>query len=371
MLFLASEALQFVDQFAKRKSQLIGGFGLLVLGYLAAFTSPMHNLDYQTYQAQYVITAGQPAGAWKFERGYSYLSVLFYKLGLSYQTFRTFLCLMAIIVLYMGVRRFTTNTPLFVGIYGATVFLLDATQLRNFIMLSFVILAISFLQEKNVKNYLIATFIILLSAQFHSLGYLFLLVVVLRLMSFNFLYKYALWLVGAVVGVIMMINVVGVQRISKLVGRVLALVSSRANIGAKLASQYGNGSILIRYVAVGVSSIAAFLLIWFLYKVVATSQDKKLINQFQLIYTVVLMSMLTLPTLSLADDYSRIPRSIFLVVIIGIAIYYEHQHEFKVPRMSSLINLLIFLVCAMNGFSHLYMWGTYFRGSLLYLIKLA
>ncbi|MFD1440917.1 EpsG family protein [Lacticaseibacillus hegangensis] len=360
-----------MNQFAKRKSQVISAIGMTALWYLAAFSNPVHNLDYGSYQSEYTIMPGQPPSAWHFEKGYSYLGILFSRLGLSYQTYRSFLCLVAIIALYIGVRRFTENTTLFVGIYGVTVFLLDATQLRNFVMISIVVLAISFLQKVTVKNIVTSVLLILIAAQFHSLGYLFLLAVLLRVISFRILYKYAMLFVGFSIAVILGINVIGVSSILNIAGKVLAVISSRANLASKVSQQYGDGSVLIRYVAVAVSTLAAFLLLWFLYKVVVTSENKTLINQFQLLYVVVLMAVITLPSLSLADDYSRIPRSIFLFVIIAISLYYDKVDEVQIHKMRPLVTFLIVVVCAMNGFSHLYMWGTAFRGSLLYLLKLA
>ncbi|MFD1393848.1 EpsG family protein [Lacticaseibacillus jixianensis] len=371
MGFIVAEGLQFLDQFAKRKTQVISALGMLMLWYLAAFSSPVHNLDYGTYQYQYTIMPIEPPSAWHFEKGYSYLGILFSKMGFSYQTYRSFLCLVAIIALYIGVRRFTQNVSLFAGIYGATVFLLDATQLRNFVMISIVVLAISFLQEVTPKNVIVSVLLILISAQFHSLGYLFLLAVILRMLPFSFLYKYAMGFVGFSIGLILLINIVGVRNILKLAGTILAVVSSRGNLASKVSHQYGDGSVLIRYVAVAVSTLAAFLLIWLLYKVVAMSATPVLQNQFQLLYSVILMAVITLPTLSLADDYSRIPRSIFLFVIIAVAAYYEHSTEIQLTKMRSLVTVLVIIVCAMNGFSHLYMWGTAFRGSLLYLLQLA
>ncbi|MCT4384165.1 EpsG family protein [Lacticaseibacillus paracasei] len=370
MLFLASEGLQFLNQFSKHKFQIVGVLGFLTLTYLAAVSDPIHNLDYQTYQAYYGTIPMQPVRQWHFEKGYSSLGVLFFHIGLSYQAFRWFLCLMTMVVMYIGVRRFTTRADLFAGIYGATVFLLDATQLRNFIMIAFVVLAMSFLQEVNWRNLLLAVMLILISAQFHSLGYLFLLVIFLRCLPFEWLYSYGLWFVGIVVSLILVISAVGVHAILDILAKFTSLVSSRSNLTSKVSSQYGDGSVLIRYVAVAVSTIAMFLLIWFLCKVIKTTADKKLMVKYQLLYVISLMAIIMLPTLSLADDYSRIPRSIFLFVIIAISLYYEHAGAVRLNKMRSLVTFLIVLVCAMNGFSHLYMWGTAFRGSLPYLIHL-
>lgn len=370
MLFLISEGMQFLTQFAKRRYEAVGVFGMIVLGYLAAFSNPMHNLDFQTYQFQFAIMPGQTPAQWKFEKGYSYLSVIFARLGTNYQTFRVCLCLLAIVVMYVGVRRFTGNTSLFVGVYGATVFLLDATQLRNFIMIAFVVLAISFLQQITVKNFFIALALIMISAQFHSLGYVFLIALLLRLLPFEWLYKNALWFVSLSIGAILAINLVGIRQILTLVAKLVGLVSSRANLAQKLTMQYGDGSVLIRYVAVAVSTIAAFLLVWFLYRIILTSQNHKLISKFQVLYQVVLLAIVLLPTLSFADDYSRIPRSIFLFVIIAVSLYFENVKAVHLTRMQGLVTFLIVLVCVMNGFSHLYMWGTAFRGSLRYLIQL-
>ncbi len=344
---------------------------MLVLGYLAAITSPTRNLDYQSYQTQYMITQHQPAAAWKFEKGYSWLNIFFGRLGFDYQAFRCVVCFLAVLIMYVGVRRLTKNTALFAGIYGITVFLLDATQIRNFIMVSFVVLAVSFLVDKSTFHLIVAFGLILLGAQFHSLGYIFLLLIPMRLIPFRVLYRYTMGLVSASLIIILGLKLVGVKPFLKVLAKIVSLFVSRASVAQKIASQYGNGSVLVRYVAVVVATLMAFFLVWFLYRIISTTQDERLLQTYQTLYRAMLLAVLMLPTLSLDDDYARIPRSLFLFAVIGIALFYENREKIKLDKMFSLVTFVIIIVCIANSFTHLLMWGPAFRSSLVYLIHLA
>ena len=367
MLFVLSEAGMFLQQFSRRKLKAIGVFGFVVLAYLVGVSDPKHNLDYGSYHSWFRALPGMAPANYPFEKGYAYLSVWASKNGLSYATFRLLLCAVATLLLYIGVRRFTKNTALFAGIYGATVFFVDATQVRNYLMLTIALLAMSFLQQVDLKHVLIASILIVISAQFHSLGYIFFLAILLRLVPFDRLYRLSLPIAGIIIVAILGINIVGVRRIIKLVASLAGVFGDRANLVQKVSQQYGDGSVLIRYVAVAVVSLAAFLLVWFLYRLVAISGDRALIAKYQIIFSTVLVSVILLPTLSLADDYSRIPRCIFLFVILAVCLYYENTDEIQLTRMRSLVTFLIVLVCFMNGFAHFYTWGTAYRASVIYL----
>lgn len=367
MLFIFSEAVLFLSQFAKRQVKAVGLFGFMALTYLVGVSSPKHNLDYPNYKAWYDAMPTMPPSSYHFEKGYSYLSVYFAKLGLSYAEFRLLICACAMILLYIGVRRFTQNAALFAALYGATVFFVDATQMRDLLMLSFCVLAMSLLKRVTVVNVLAAVILVLISTQFHSLGYIFLVPIMLRLIPFDWLYKYALTIMGISIAAIGTIAVVGIKGVMKIIGVVVGLLTSRANLVAKLNNQYSFGSALIRYVIVAVATLAAVLLVWYLYRWIEASGDQELITKYQVIFSTVMAAVVLLPMLSLADTYSRIPRAFFLFVILAICLYYEHLDELKLSRMRSLITVAIILICCTNGFAHFFTWGGPYRASFLYI----
>ncbi|WP_334427475.1 MULTISPECIES: hypothetical protein [unclassified Levilactobacillus] len=203
MLFIFSELFQLLYQLVEKRSKLVGLFGILILGYLAGSADPATTSDYDTYQMVY---SNSNNGLY-FERGYSYLSSFFFNRGWSYLDFRVLFCILASIILYIGVVRFTSNVAIFVFLYGITAFFIDATQVRNFMMVSLVILGSSFLIRLNLKNCMISVFFILLAAEFQSIGYVFLLIVLLRVLSKTLspkAYKYSLVAVFALTAFIML-----------------------------------------------------------------------------------------------------------------------------------------------------------------------
>lgn len=368
MLLIASELAQLWYFLRKKKNYWIGFLGLLILAYIAAVTSPLHNADYASYMNNYNVIAHLPSSSFHFEKGYTYFGIFFFRLGLSYPQFRFVFSMLCVFIMYIGVRRFTNNVALFSCIYGATVFIIDSVQMRNFMMISIVILGLSFLINLSFRNVLFSIVTILISGQFHSLGYLFLIAVFLRLISFDFLLDKMWWFMGISAFIILLINVVGVSTITRVLATIIGMVSNRSNIVEKISSQYNYGTVPIRYVAVAISALCSFALLGLIVKVLMLNADDRLNNKLKVLYCGALLSIITLPTLSLAVDYSRIPRASFFFVIIGIALYYERPEQLKITKMRSLITFFVIIVCAMTAFAHFFTWGTAYRSNFLYLV---
>lgn len=370
MLFIVSELVQLKYAISKKQNYIFGFFCMMILGLFAAITSPTHNADYTAYMNDYNISPHVSSSSFHFEKGYTYFARFFYHVGFTYQQFRFIFALLCVVIMYFGVKRFTNNVTLFSFIYGVTLFVIDSVQIRNFMMVSLVVFGSSMLIDNSKRNIVIATIVILISGQFHSLGYLFLFVVLLRMFSFKFLLKNMYVFMGLSVFIMISINIIGIPTITKAVAFVISMLSNRSNIVSKIASQYNYGTVPIRYVAVAASALFGFATFGLIVKVLELNNDKLLTNKLHVLYSGALISIIMLPTLSLANDYSRIPRASFIFIIIAIAIYYEMSDDLKINKMRSLITFFIIIICFMTGFSHFFTWGTAYRSNFLYLIGL-
>lgn len=368
ILFIFSEIVQLINSFFKKGNQILGMLGLAVFAYIAGTPSPEHTYDYEVYSIFYYAT--HTGGTFNFERGYSEFALFCLNHGLSYEHFRLLFASLAMVVLYMGISRFTKNLSLFVFIYGITVFFYDAVQIRNLMMISLVILGMSFLINLNSKNVIIAIAIIILSAQFHTIGYIFLLIVIVRLLPEKIVTRSIYIVIFITIILMILVQVAGVSTITGLVSKSLGLfMGTRANLESKVLGQYNYGSPFLKLLLVSVSAIMTFFLENLYIRHMNSNQFS---NKQQVLLSGSIVSIICLPTLFLALDYSRIQRNAFLFVIIGSALFFEEKKEIRNNRKIefSLIDVFLTVTCLICIVTQIYVWGVNFQQTIPYLIKL-
>ena len=130
--------------------------------------------DYLLYNNAYnstVYTTGL-----KFEYGYEFLSRLVQKFGFNYTEFRLFVGIVGLVLMYRFINRLNVNSIWVMYIYMACSFFIDISQIRNFMMTVFLIMAsVTLIEGKN--NSTAKSFIyILIGSSFQLLGYFFLLI---------------------------------------------------------------------------------------------------------------------------------------------------------------------------------------------------
>lgn len=363
MAYVSAEIILFLYQLIKKNTKVIGMIGLLILGYLAGSANPVTTTDYGMYYQQYIISG--LTGNFYFERGYSLLGTFFYHLGFNYAQFRFFFSMLIILVLYIGICRFTSNIALFVSIYGITCFFNDATQIRNFMMISLVIIGVSFLKEINLKNIVLATLFILLGAQFQSSGYYFLLILLIRLFpKGKILSNFKIVLIFEVVfsGIII---VLGKGRIIKLLTILAAPFSNgRENLVSKISTQYVYGISGRKMILITVSVIMTL----YLSKIMANNLKNN--KNAQVLYTAIVSGMLSFPLIFIAIDYSRILRNTFLFFILLICIFYSNKKVQIEKNKKMILNLGILCTCLLTAFTNYYLWGPLFQQSIPYLAQM-
>lgn len=358
------EVFEGLYQLFRKQSKIFGLIGFLILACLMGYANPQMTSDYQAYEYYYYFSGA--TGAFYFERGYSLIARYFYMLGISYQDFRFIISIVGCLILYFAILRFTKNVSFFVFVYGFTAFFLDATQLRNFLMISIVTFAISFLgNSTSIKNYFICIALILISAQIHSTGYFFLLVPILNIIPFKKIEKNFIVIISIIVVSVTFLLFVGRSYLTRLLIITVGHINSRADLAQRVMTKYSNGSgklILLEMVLV---TLLVFVLGYYLVKKCSNIKlKKKLIPLFWGLF----MSVLALPLLSLAVDYSRIMRNTFVFLILLLSVFYEKPQQFNVNK--NLVSRLVLIVCFVFAYTHNTAWGVTFTQSIPYLIKL-
>lgn len=361
MAFIFAEIEQFFGAFSKRGRFFFGFLGLVILALIAGITNPDINLDYPTYSSYYNATGA--TGSMYFEKGYSILGLIAYRLGLDYSTFRLIFCLAIAVVLSIGVWRFTHNLSLFGLVYGSTIFIEDTVQVRNWAMIAVVILGMSFLINPTTKNKWIAFFLILFAAQLQSVGYFFFVALILELVPSD--KKSATYTTFGMISIVLFLGTLisrsfFIEMVSKLAG----FVVQRENIEWRLATRYGASS-SHTYLYVMFVTMIVFCCAFAMKQELLRQKDTELSRKIGILYSGFFVSLVAFPFLVLAPDYSRVPRNAFLFFIIEFAIYCSFS-----KRKNLLIISGFLISCVLVAIVNWYVWGTTFYQAVPYLLFL-
>lgn len=106
--------------------------------------------------------------------GFGVLFAIAHFFGLSYEVFRFFVYLLGFTLLHLSIRNLSKKNEIYVLlIYFIYPFFLDNIEMRNFLAYMFLIYAITFLVRNNVKDTLIAFFLLALGSLFHKIAFIY------------------------------------------------------------------------------------------------------------------------------------------------------------------------------------------------------
>ncbi|WP_407895252.1 EpsG family protein [Lacticaseibacillus sp. N501-2] len=306
-----------------RDNEIANVVAFVGLGLLVGAAGPK-TTDYATYETYYHQVG---TGTAYFERGYTALEQLFSNWGFSYADFRLALALLATVFLYIGVRRFTHNMLFFAIAYYCSVLFLDVIQIRNYVAISLVIFAVSFLKKVTWWSVPVALIGCLAAAQFHTIGYVFLPVIVLRVLPKRW-FKPVMIGLGVLVILAMMITVVvGANYVSAVLGKIAGLLTSRANLAARITSMYTDRTSLFRVVGLSFAAFSGVTFAYFLDRIGHFEGEAR--ETFNTLLAGFMISFYALPADFLAYDYSRIQRNGFLFLIILAAYFFEIHPQLR------------------------------------------
>lgn len=365
MIFIMTMVISFIASVLMKNTRIVGAAGFFVLAWLAGSADARTTLDYGVYQTHYNALGLKVS---PFEKGYTWLSTIFKNQGVSYQEFRLYFVLLAFVILYIGVLMFTKNIAMFTWVYGVTVYFNDATQVRNLMMIALVVLGMGIFTTWNVAlGKVIGSIVILISSQFHDLGFLFFLVVPLFFVPKDLMKKISSITIGVSAFFALIISVFGNGMVTTLLVRFLTIFSSRSASSENVEAHFSRGTSLSVLILIWVS----VLLIWRLSILFARQLDSNVEfngSKTRMLIAGMIVSILTLFLILMSPDYSRISRNAFLFFIILATMYFTNKSN-KIVRVRG-AKILFVLTLILMAYTHTMIWGNDYQKSIPYIAQL-
>lgn len=315
MVFVITLFVNIVTSIVKKNNFLIPLIGFLSLAWIAGTMVSGFSFDTDAYELLYSLNPTSH----RFEQGYMQLSYWSYTHGISYVDFRLYYFLIAFVIFFIGVSRFTKNRSLFLVMFSFFPFLNEASQVRNFMMYAWVLLGISFLIRKNVKNVMLSVIFITIGFSFQTTGIIFYLVVLLRFVPFEIIKKSTKILVpiSMALGLLFFVSAS-----SGLVARLLSFVASLSNrqdISEILAANsYGNRNVLQ---TLGV--VVTYLIALFVIQIIVSIKydDSVIKSKIEILYLVVIIGLFFVPLIFVSFNFERILRNSINAAILSYTVY--------------------------------------------------
>lgn len=366
MLFGFTIFICFLSSVFFSKTKFIGLIALIVFAFLAGNANPSTTLDYQVYLNHYNLLGWEAS---PFEKGYTDLSLLFSRLGYTYAQFRLFFAILAFLILFVGICLFTNKVALFSGVYGITVFFNDATQIRNLMMISLVVLGAGLLSKRRSLYKVMGIFVILLSTQFHDLGFVYALIIIplsfCNIIVLQRIYKYAvlvLYVLGFVSTIFSHISIV------KLLATFLMKFSSRSNSAENVITNFGRGNSYSTTIMMWITLLLVSILFTELTRICMRADVDQ--QKVKLLYVGSAISMIVVFFIVLAPDYSRISRNAFLFVIILLCVTLEQKRVISLTKKNMVRLALLLSVLTLTTYINTKIWGAPYAESIPYLAQL-
>ncbi|AKP35610.1 MULTISPECIES: EpsG family protein [Leuconostoc] len=311
MLFLTGWFFNLIGSFVNNKiiKRIIGLIGILILAWLAGTVSVDHSAD----TAAYMRTFSMNPSTSIFESGYLNLSYWFYTNGFDYTTFRTVTFFVFYILFYISVNALSNNPNFFILIYSFFPFLSDATQVRNFFMLTFVLMACAVLTKRTFSRYLLAIALIYVASLFHSTGSIFYLFVLLRAIHFRKIYIIIPKLIYIITAAGVLLWATGsISLLSQYIGS-LSFFSERNGISESLQT-YSAGIFNVYTIPM----VASYLFMLHVLQIIIKDKmdDSTLTEKDESLYLLFLIGAIGIPVIFSSFAFERILRNSMMCGII-------------------------------------------------------
>lgn len=326
IIALLQNNISFFTNRLKKTSALIS---MIVIVYLLRGTDSRTTLDYNVYQSQYTANSDY------FESGYNFLTHIANNFGLPYQEFRLLFATFGALIFFMAVNRHTKHPELAIFCYMLAALPADLVQIRQFVMISFTILGYSFFKKSNFVSFVMGEIVVFLGTQFHSLGWIFVLLAPLIFMKANSLRK----LLGISIVLFTIFTaafyVIPSQYLLSFTSKIIVLLSSRSDIGQNVANVYSNSAgLFVIAIMFSLSMIAAILL----YRVQVKESVSFSIKALHIVIFVMLISVL-LAYMSI--DYVRLLRSAFVFYFVLLSNLVTAENKRRLYSYMLLMSLLM------------------------------
>jgi len=344
LLYFINIGLLSILNFVKDKKIWLSIPMVLILTYLGGNPDPLTTVDYSAYESEY--NNKYLGYVSRFEWLYQSCANLAVKYNLTYAQFRIILIAVTFLILFIAVRRLTSNDKFFWLMFALSPFFSETVQVRSFTMMALVLLSVSFLKNNNIKGYLISSLLIYLGTGFHTSGYIFFLI-----LPVHFLFgkrwsiqniKNSLW-VSLVISFIVAI----LSSVSLLGGltTLIKSISDNEEIVNNVTDLYFNGF--------SISSL--FLILCFLsfclvvIRVVQYSQIA-LDENMRVMFSYIFVSFVGMPLVMISSQYSRILREGIIGMLVVLSIIFIDKKIFKKYLVPVIVLHLIITYVFMGGY---------------------
>lgn len=357
MVFIITEFVSLLSSFSKRTSKLFGSLGLLILGIIAGVSNAVYAPDYHVYEVYYNI-AGQTEFLY-FEKGYSLLGIIAYRMGADYATFRLIFCILLSILFAYSVSKLTKNVALFTVIYGASVFVLDAIQIRSMAVVVLVIFALTFLVNQTKKDRIIAFIIIFMSSLIQSSGIFFLLIVFIDMVPKKWIHNMLVISSSLMVGLTFLL--IGFrQNMLNLMSSLASILIQREDIVSRISGRYAGGSSVKSSLEFFIFTIIMVFISYLIYQ----QLENDIKDKAKVLFETLLVISFATPLYLVAPDYSRLLRLGLVIFILLFTLYFEHN-SLKKDLVLPITSIGIIIIYT---YINIHVWGQGFIDSIPYVL---
>lgn len=212
-------------------------------------------------------------------------------------------------------------------------------------------------------------FVILLSTQFHDLGFVFALIIIplsfCNIIVLQRIYKYAvlvLYVLGFVFTISSHISIV------QLLATFLMKFSSRSNSAENVITNFGRGNSYSTTIMMWITLLLVSILFTELTRICMRADVDQ--QKVKLLYVGSAISMIVVFFIVLAPDYSRISRNAFLFVIILLCVTLEQKRVISLTKKNMVRLVLLLSVLTLTTYINTKIWGAPYAESLPYLAQL-
>lgn len=336
MIYLFQLVINTFCAFMTKESKVLGFFGFAWLAYLAGTMKSFLSFDTDAYESYFNHIEATLYTGRTFEPGYMWLNQIFVSFGVTqYQTFRLITFCIFFLLLFIVLLKFKANVNYFLIIYSVISFFGEVTQVRNFMMGTFILLALTFLAKKNKINTFIAIIFILVGSQFHVFGYYYLLLIPLTLISDCVINK--------VIKILPFISIIITMSFFAF-GNIIFQILNKTSIGSRL-SGYDTSSIRIDtlFLVLIVNICCSFIML----NLNKISQDS---NILILTRCFCLMSFMTPIIILSYVGFERCLRFEIILVLIAVSILKNKKISFDLIEKNKWLQIniaqfVIFIIC--------------------------
>lgn len=268
------------------------------------------------------------------EPGFRLLMSFGHILHLDYKQFRLFICVIALFLMWIGIQRMVSTLSYKVYIlYFIYPFFIDIIQLRNFIMMSILVLATSFLKKKSMRNELIFITLTGIGATIQILGAVYLSVILLYQFDKQDKWKKIILILTATITI---------ASVTPFVQNLLSFIIADNTVG--IFDKMSNYSISIVRHGYYIFWIADYLLLGCVIYLRKHTSEKNDFVKYQLqtaIYSVIVLTTFFLPLYTIDLSFDRAFRNIIPLIIVEELLSFSMLKDKKGEKFAKNIILIL------------------------------